>query len=66
MRCAEISGRYLKIIVEEIIVLFRRTRHLIVVIINLPELNSVLRCAGGRAELNQHMHPDLRRDDRRH
>lgn len=66
VRCAEIPGRHLEVVIEEIIVLLRRTRHLIVVVIDLPELDPVLRCSGRRTELNQHMHPDLSGDDRRH
>ena len=66
MRRSKITCGHLEIIVEEIIMLLGCARHLIVVVIDLPELDPILRCAGRRAELNQHMHPDLRRDDRRH
>ena len=66
VRCAEIPGRHLEVVIEEVIVLLGCTRHLIVVVIDLPELDPVWRCAGRRAELNQHMHPDLSGDYRRH
>ena len=66
MRRSKITCGHLEIIVEEIIMLLGCARYLIVVVIDLPELDPVLRCAGRRTELNQHMHPDLSGDDRRH